>query len=648
MQIFRSQSLKIGLVILAIVLLSTGVLFLRGELTTAGWILILLGILLFTFSTFFIHNNSPVETAKPPSSIRIVVAVLLLGLSLALSGYVVAKVLAPEKPGYWESAAWLVSILLAVISVWLLSPRRAKSASSFGMILKTHRFELLALLGLLALSASLRLINISSHPYPWSGDEASIGIEGRRILLGEITNFFDAGWSGQPNWSFIPTAISTTLFGENLFALRLPSALSGALSVVFLFLLAREMFGNRTALIAAVFLSAFPLHLHFSRIGVHNIIDSLMVCLVLWLILLAMRKDRLILYLLAGIATAFTFYTYVGTRLVLGIAMLALFYMGIRRRGFMRAHLPHLAIYILGLFVAIAPMAAFFIDKPDVFLTRIAQSSIFSAGWLEGEASLSGISKAAVIWRQFTTTILVFLSKPAVSNFFYSPRPYLTVLGAVFFLLGIVYSVVRVFRPRMFVMQAWFWSVILLGGVLTQGAPAHTRLLMTTPALAIFVALGIEESGNLLRRVKLLTEHQHWILGLLVVLLISTQNIVYYFGEYRTKNYFADANSELAQLVGFQLRASSPQVDLYLLGQPRIYIDFPTWEFLAPQNDRFNLAPGKIQQFTDQPGQPILIIAIPENLAYLEQIMQLIPGGKFETVNRAYQPEVLYYGYWIE
>src|SRR3972149_3305608 len=62
---------------------------------------------------------------------------------------------------------------------------------------------------------------LADHPYPWSGDEASIGLEGRRILNGEVTNFFDTGWSGQPNWSFVPTALSMRLFGEGILALRL-------------------------------------------------------------------------------------------------------------------------------------------------------------------------------------------------------------------------------------------------------------------------------------------------------------------------------------------------------------------------------------------------------------------------------------------
>ena len=85
----------------------------------------------------------------------------------------------------------------------------------------------------------LRTIDLTAHPYPWSGDEASIGMEARRILNGEITNFFDTGWSLQPNWSFVPTAITEMIFGENILAVRLTSALAGTLAVLFVYLTAR-------------------------------------------------------------------------------------------------------------------------------------------------------------------------------------------------------------------------------------------------------------------------------------------------------------------------------------------------------------------------------------------------------------------------
>lgn len=100
MQIFRSQTLKIGFVILAFVLLSAGVLFLRGDITTAGWILILLGVLLFTLSTFIFNKDRRNEIGSPLSSVLEVISVLLSWINLALTGYVVAKVLRPEISGY--------------------------------------------------------------------------------------------------------------------------------------------------------------------------------------------------------------------------------------------------------------------------------------------------------------------------------------------------------------------------------------------------------------------------------------------------------------------------------------------------------------------------------------------------------------------
>src|SRR3972149_4594989 len=184
-----------------------------------------------------------------------------------------------------------------------------------------HRVEILTVAGIVLVALLARTVYLSSHPYPWSGDEASVGSEGRRIINGEVTNFFDTGWSGQPNWSFVPTALSMRIFGEGILAIRLVSALSGVLAVVFVYLLGKETFNQEVGWLAAGFLAVYPIHVHFSRIGVNNINDSFMVVLVLWLVFRATRIGSLSAYALAGGASGLDLYNYLGTRLVLILAL---------------------------------------------------------------------------------------------------------------------------------------------------------------------------------------------------------------------------------------------------------------------------------------------------------------------------------------
>ncbi len=64
--------------------------------------------------------------------------------------------------------------------------------------------------------------------------------------------------------TFLLARLSMT-FGQSEFFLRLPNALVGILSVVFMFLLARRLFGLQTAYVAAVLLAFSPYHIYYSQ-----------------------------------------------------------------------------------------------------------------------------------------------------------------------------------------------------------------------------------------------------------------------------------------------------------------------------------------------------------------------------------------------
>lgn len=64
--------------------------------------------------------------------------------------------------------------------------------------------------------------------------------------------------------TFLLARLSMTL-GHSEFFLRLPSALAGILSIPFIFLLARRIFGIQTAYVAAVLLAFSPYHIYYSQ-----------------------------------------------------------------------------------------------------------------------------------------------------------------------------------------------------------------------------------------------------------------------------------------------------------------------------------------------------------------------------------------------
>lgn len=642
----RDLALRLTGLCFSIILSLGGIIILRQAVAVIGIIVTISGAILFVVLVVY-NDKNPLSAEEALSYKPYLTPSLFWITSISIMLFVVSAMSNWDRPGsmdHWIAVGWLGSLLSAIIGT-LFVIQWHPCWKRLWETIKNNRIELLIVSCILLVGLFFRIYNLSDHPFPWSGDEASVGIEGTRIISGEITDFFATGWSGQPNWSFVPTAISLLIFGKNFFAIRLVSALVGTLAILCLYLLARELFGRRVAILAAGFLAAFSYHLQFSRIGVNNIIDSMTVCLVLWLITRAIHKGRISDFFWGGLVCGLAFYTYVGSRLVLGLALFVLLSTVIRQRGYLSSKLIHLGIFFASAILALTPLAYFFIRHPDIFMTRLGQENIFMNHWLVNESQRTGAGFTSILWKQFTNTILVYISQPAIGNFFNSSQPYLSVLGSIFFVFGLGYALARIGEQRMMTILVWFWSVLFLGGVFTLSPPANTRLLMTSPAVAIFLALGITRFFGILNRMKLLSPRWQNLLSVSLLVILGIQNIVYYFGVYRNQNYFQDATGEFTEKFGLELSQLGPGYDYYLFGLPRIFAAFPTVIFLCPDNNSYDLDRTMIDTLVLTEGKSNVFVSIPENRSDLERIMEKYPGGTWEEVGRRFKTEVLYYAY---
>jgi 4-amino-4-deoxy-L-arabinose transferase-like glycosyltransferase len=631
--------------ILSMLLIFVGILLMREHQLLPGGILLVLAVGLFLFSVWLIEKN-PISYEDRDFLKPYLFPVLFIIAALVLTGLLIVNINHNSRTAildHYASAEWLLSILCLTVGVFWVARWKFPRPRSLWEWIKSNPFEFGLIAAILVASLAIRTIYLTQHPYPWSGDEASIGMEARRFLNGENTNWFSTGWSGQPNVSFLPTVVSMLIFGPTFFAIKLTSAIAGTLAVLSVYLLGREWFGKEIGLLASAFLAAYPYHLHFSRIGVNNVLDSLIAPLVIWLIFHAIRTRSLPNYLLAGVASGLTFYTYVGTRLTLAMAIGTFIYVILRQRGYWKASRLLLGTYMAALLVTLAPIGTFFIKNPGLFLTRINQEGILLNGWLPNQVKVTGQSVWQILFRQFADTILVFFSQNA-TYFLNFDRPYLTVLGAIFFVIGLAIAFRYLLQPRYFILQAWFWSVVILGGFLTLNPPANTRLLMTIPVTGLFIALGIWQLARVLLALKV---GPSWVysVGFAVVIILAIQNLYFYFGTYWQNHLSQDANSELAMEAGLQLQQLGVGYDYYVFGLPRLFAGFPTTEFLAPGVPKYDLNADSLASLTLNNEKGALIIAIPENQALLEQVMERYPGGKWEIVPRKVKNEVLYYAY---
>lgn len=125
---------------------------------------------------------------------------------------------------------------------------------------------------LLAVGLAVRVVGIGSLPYGLNQDEASAGYDAWALLCygtdrcGNSLPVLLESWGSGQNVLYSYLAMPfIAVFGLTEFSLRLPMALSGFAALVFMWLLAKRIRGERFALTALFFLCLCPWHIMASR-----------------------------------------------------------------------------------------------------------------------------------------------------------------------------------------------------------------------------------------------------------------------------------------------------------------------------------------------------------------------------------------------
>jgi Dolichyl-phosphate-mannose-protein mannosyltransferase len=575
------------------------------------------------------------------------VAQVALALAAVAAVLVTTAIAQSYRPGgeEWASfCSWVVAILALTVALVLI-PARPR----FRDLLETltnARVEVLLVAGLTLLAFFLREIELINIPYPLAGDEASIGLEGQRIIYGWASQMFVAGWQSEPSMSFLPWAVSMLIFGQNVFGLRILAVIVGALTVPVSYLLARSMFNKPVALMSATLLAVMSVHIHFSRIAVNNVENPFFACLVFWLIYRAVETRQVYWFAAAGLASGAAMYTFVGSRLVLILAGVYLVYMFIRDKT-LWIHKPKFVIFGLTVGLIVFPLALFFWQHQDIAFARMNQVGAFQNGWMEHEAAQTGQPTWLIAANTFVRSFLIFVSTPAQHGFYNSPGPMFDGLWSLFIVLGLIFSFFGIREHRHILLQLWFWSVILFAGALIVPPPHAERFAMAFPVVAILAAWGIWNVVSLLVEILGAQSVVRYGLMTIIVIALAITSLNFYFLDYTPNNYYTDANSEVGVELGQYLATVPRESRVYFFGEPRMFYDFPSIPFLSGNLQGVDVhANDDVAQLVER-GRPAIFVTIPEQRENMERVRQLYPGGTYWEVPRRTKPETLYMVYTV-
>jgi SAM-dependent methyltransferase/4-amino-4-deoxy-L-arabinose transferase-like glycosyltransferase len=579
---------------------------------------------------------------------------LPLALLLALVAYrQVSGPLVTPRP--WPALLlWLLGCATAVYSL-SHSSWREQLDSQLSRLRRQPAALLAVPLLLFTAALALRLVALSSHPAMLNGSEANIGLDALAVVRGQISSPFRTGWLTNPTLPLYLLAGPLKWLGATVPAIRLPSAVAGALSVVAIYLVGGRLWSREVGLVAAFFLAASHWHLHYSRLGMTNVWDPLLVLLALGTLALAWERGTAVRdaelpgvrpwWLLAGLFTGLNAYFYTSSHLIpLFMAGVVFWWLLFDRAGLRRQASHILAATAVALVVAL-PQILYYREMPGAFMERARTIGILHNGWLAREAVARAAGIHEILAEQWWQAALAFNYTVDQSSAYNPGVPLLSFWPSVFFIVGVALAAARLRQLRYAILLVWLLVTVTFAGALLESPPHSYRLLVAVPAVILLAAVAfVWLLHQLAAYVQLRREH---LLPLLLVLAIlaTMGDPLFYFGRYRQEYRFGDANTEIAYEVSRYLNSLPGEWTVYFHGAPHMYADFPTLAFLAPAYqpgvNLFNVEPDESPP--PAAGQR-LFLYVPERGQEAEQVQLNVAGGQLR-VFRGRHANPLFYAY---
>ncbi len=555
-------------------------------------------------------------------------AAALISLSAAQLSFHSAN---PVATWYQTILLWILAVSGALLATW---PRRAASIA----VDPTPRWEMIALLGVLALALLLRVVDLGGLPYVLMGDESKFALQARAFNQGLLFQPFHTAIDGHWGLWFMVLGVFTRLFGETTEAIRLQAAIFGTLSILAAYALTRLLWGRRPALIAAALLATYHFHIHFSRNAMNNIYDTVFSMMIFGLIWLGWLKQRRWPWLLGALALGLAQYFYIGGRVIpVELALLGIFWL-ITDRTRVKTQALNIAL-ALGVFVvAVMPIAYFAPVRFNEYMTRFNQTNILRNGWLEAAMQDRHTDALTVLGQQLRDTLQVFVAGP--ESFFYQGQSLLTPAMSVLVCAGLLYLLWHLKEGRAFYVWSFLGLILVIGGIFTLSplGGAH-HFVGAAPLIYIASAVFIDRAMALAGW-RWPARARAWVaIGLALIATLMLGDAYYYFGTFAANRPSFSADTEPAMLLGEYLHDLEQRPVAYTVicvRAPYFWCSHDTVSFLAPRlgpQARDLTEPPHDRDLVAPPGQELIVIVspnLPDDLAAVQaHFPTTIPRGHY-------------------
>lgn len=358
-------------------------------------------------------------------------------------------------------------------------------------------FAMLLLLGVAVFFRGFQLENLPQGLHP---DEAGY-IEFSLLHIPNTNtewlyiNPFRTGLDSQPVLYNYVLWFNTQVFGASISAVKITSVLAGTLSIAGVFLMMKELTGNRRlAWLTSILMAVYHYHVHWSRMALSNIWTTFFLCFTIGLFLLGWRKRHSGGAVLAGICLGLAAYVYSGGYFVV-ILLIVLFLQQWQNTTERLGLTIYSAKMVAMAAVIAAPLVMFALRVPEFFFDRANMIRGWTPQAILAYSQGAEMSYLDYAIHQFKYSFGAYNFFPEVTGFYKPEIPFLVGFASILFMFGIAFA----FNKKHFLALVWILIVTTLGGILLDGTPGSTHFIGAIPAICWLVALPIDklfESGN--------------------------------------------------------------------------------------------------------------------------------------------------------
>lgn len=531
--------------------------------------------------------------------------------------------------------SWILGIGLAFIGSYRWGEEQPKPSKStiFFLIIVT------------VIAFLFRGLGTRNIPTFLTGDEAAAGISAVAFENGDWNNIFITTWYSFPSlFSFIQS-ISIDIFGQTTEALRVLSAIVGALTVATVYLVGKAMFGQRAGVFAALFLTALHFHIHFSRLGLNNIWDGLWYTLTVGALWYGWERNNRLRYLLAGLALGFSQYFYVSSRGLFGIVILGMFIAFLFQRARFYKSIPDLVLMFAISTAVIFPLLSFYVQEPEQFFAPFARASFLREGFHGPYRAIDG-TLLQLATKQIWIALQAYTYLPI--HFWYKPEtPILRPMFATFFYFGIIFLLLRNRDSRLGMLSLWL-IVCTLIGALSESPLAAQRYVAAAPLCALLAGYGLHKITDTLQ--TLWGKYAKPVGGLsyMILAIAMISDLYFYFIEYQAAYQLDNIASHgtIAQQVANHLEDQPEGTQVVFFSIPDMgYYSIQSIQYLAPQVEGIDVpTPWTSFDKTKLSAKHIVFVFLPEREREIENVMAEYPNGTLVS-EKAWNSQVLFWTY---